>query len=133
MKKVFLLIMFSLFIIASNVAAVDFISQWEGYLYCSNDSADDPPKYFKIEITKKGDFITSLNITPTPGEKCSGVLDGNKISMTCESGNFAYGELKGKKIYFINHIPPDDAICKGTATLIGYQLSPFFSVRSSYE
>jgi len=69
MNKVFLLIMFSLFIAASKVAAVDFISQWEGYMYCSNDLADDPPKYIKFEITKKGNFITSLNITPTTGEK----------------------------------------------------------------
>jgi hypothetical protein len=133
MKKVFVLTMFSFFIVASNVAAVDFISQWEGFMDCSNDLADDPPKYIKFEITKKGNFITSLNITPTTGEKCIGVLEGNKISMTCESGNFAYGELKGKNIYFINHIPPDDVKCKGTASLIGYQLSYFFGVRSGYE
>jgi hypothetical protein len=118
MKKVIVLIMFSLFIVASNAAAYDFNRQWEGYMYCSNDLAGDPPKYFKVEITKKGDFFTSLYITPTPGETCGGVLDGNKISMTCESGTFAYGEIKGKYIYIINHIPSDAATCKGTATLI---------------
>ena len=118
MKKVFVLIMFSLFIVASNVAAFDFNCQWEGYMDCSNDLAHDPPIYFKVEIIKKGGFFTTLNITPTPGEKCSGVLDGNKISITCENGTFGYGEIKGKTIYITNHKPSDTAICKITATLI---------------
>ena len=91
--------MFSLFIFAGNVAALDFNCQWEGYMSCSNDLADDPPTYFKVEITKKGNFFTTLNITPTPGEKCSGVLDG-------------------KKIYIINHKPSEAATCKVKGTLI---------------
>lgn len=62
--------------------------------------------------------FTTLNITPTPGEKCSGVLDGNKISMTCENGTFGYGEIKGKTIYITNHKPFDEATCKITVTLI---------------
>ena len=118
MKKVFILIMFSFFIAAGNVAAFDFNCQWEGYMDCSDDLADDPPIYFKGEINKRGTFFTTLNITPTPGEKCSGVLDGNKISMTCENGAYGYGEIKGKTIYIINHKPSDAAICKVTATLI---------------
>ena len=121
MKKVFLLIMSALFIVASNVAGADFCSQWEGYMHCSNDVVGASPIYFKIEVTKKGNFINSLNITPTPGEKCFGVLDDGNISMTCESGNIAYGEVKGRKIYIINHIPADALTCKGTATLIGYK------------
>ena len=118
MKKVFVLIMFSLFIVAGNVAAFDFNCQWEGYMDCSNDLAGDPPMYFKVEIIKKGDSFTTLNITPTPGEKCSGVLDGNKISMTCDDGTLGYGEIIGKTIYIINHKPSDAATCNVTATLI---------------
>ena len=118
MKKVFLLIVFSLLTIAGNVTAFDFNCEWEGYMSCSNDLADDPPIYFKGEITKKGVRFTTLNITPTPGEKCSGVLDGNKISMTCENGTLGYGEIKGKTISIINHKTSDTEICKITATLI---------------
>jgi hypothetical protein len=121
MKKVILLIVSSLFIVSSNVAGADFRSQWEGYMNCGNDVEGVSPIYFKIEVTKKGNFITSLNITPTPGERCFGDLDDGKISMTCESGNYAYGEVKGKKIYIINQTPADALICKGTATLIGYK------------
>ena len=118
MKKVFVLIMFFLFIAAGNGAAFDFDCQWEGYMDCSNDLAGDPPIYFKVEIIKKGDLFTTLNITPTPGEKCSGVVDGNKISMTCENGTFGSGEIKGKTIYIISHKPSNAATCEVTATLI---------------
>jgi hypothetical protein len=118
MKKVFLLIMFSLFIVAGNVTAFDFNCEWEGYMSCSNDLADESPIYCKGEITKKGALFTTVNITPAPGEKCSGVLDGNKISITCENGTFGYGEIKGKTIYITNHKPSDTTICKITATLI---------------
>ena len=110
--------MFFLFIAAGNVAAFDFDCQWEGYMDCSNDLADGPPIYFKGKITKKGAFFTTLNITPTPGEKCSGVVDGNKISMTCENGTFGSGEIKGKTIYITNHKPSDAEIFKITVTLI---------------
>ena len=118
MKKVFVLIMFSLFLVAGNVSAFDFNCEWEGYMSCSNDVADSPPIYFKGEITKKGAFFTTLNITPTPGEKCSGVLDGNKISISCENGTIGYGEIKGKTIYITNYKTSDAEICKITATLI---------------
>ena len=118
MKKVFVLIMFSLFIVVGNVAAFDFSCEWEGYMSCSNDLADAPPIYFKGEINKKGTSFTTLNITPTPGKKCSGVIDGKKISMTCENGAFAYGEIKGKTIDITNYIRSDNSTCKGSATLI---------------
>ena len=118
MKKGFLLIVFSLLIYAGNVTAFDFNCEWEGYMSCSNDLANDSPIYFKGKITKKGVRFTTLNITPTPGEKCSGVLDGNKISMTCENGSLGHGEIKGKTIYIINHKLYDAAICRITATLI---------------
>jgi len=118
MKKTFVWIMFSLFIVVGNVAAFDFNCELEGYMNCGNDLADEPPIYFKGEISKKGAFFTTLNITPTPGEKCSGVKDGKKISVICENGTFGYGEIKGKTIYLTNHNPSDAAICKITATLI---------------
>ena len=118
MKKVFVLIIFSLFIVVGNVAAFDFNCEWEGYLSCSNDLADDSPINFKGEINKKGAFFTTINITPTPGNKCEGVIDGKKISMTCENGTFGYGEIKGKTIYIINYIRADNSSCKGSATLI---------------
>ena len=118
MKKVFVLMMVSLFILVGNVAAFDFSCKWEGYMSCSNDLADDPPIYFKGEINKKGTFFSTLNITPTPGKKCSGVIDGNKITMTCENGAFAYGEIKGKTINITNYIRSDNSTCKGSATLI---------------
>ncbi|MCG6972163.1 MAG: hypothetical protein LJE66_03370 [Desulfobacterales bacterium] len=118
MKKVFVLILFSLFIVAANVAAFDFSCRWEGYISCSKDSVDDPPVYFKGEIKKKGTFFTTLNITPTPGKKCSGVIDGKKISMTCENGTFVYGEIKGKTINIIDYIRSDNSTCKGSASLI---------------
>jgi hypothetical protein len=118
MKKVFLLIAFSLLIIVGNATAFDFHCEWEGYMSCSNDLVDDPPVYFKGEVTKKGVHFTTLNITPSPGKKCSGILDGNKISMTCDNGTIGYGEIKGKTIYIIKRKPYDPAICKITATLI---------------
>ena len=118
MKKVFVLIMFSLFIVVGNVAAFDFSCEWEGYMSCSNDLADAPPIYFKGEINKIGTSFTTLSITPTPGKKCSGVIDGKKISMTCENGTFAYGEIKGKTIHITNYIRSDNSTCKGSATLI---------------
>ena len=118
MIKVFVLIMFSLFIVVGNVAAFDFSCEWEGYMSCSNDLADAPPIYFKGEINKIGTSFTTLNITPTPGKKCSGVIDGKKISMTCENGAFAYGEIKGKTIDITNYIRSDNSTCKGSATLI---------------
>ena len=118
MKKVFVLIMFSLLIVVGNVAAFDFSCKWEGYMSCSNDLADDPPIYFKGEINKKGTFFTTLNITPTPGNKCSGVIDGKKISLTCENGTFVYGEIKGKTILITNYIRSDNSTCKGSAALI---------------
>jgi hypothetical protein len=118
MKITFVMILFSLFIVAGNVAAFDFNCEWEGYMKCSNDLADEPPIYFKGEISKKGTFFTTINITPTPGEKCNGVIDGKKISISCENGTFGYGEIKGRTIYITNHKPPNTAICKITATLV---------------
>ena len=118
MRKASVLIMFSMFIFASNVVAFDFNCEWEGYISCSNDFADEPPTYFKGEITKIGTSFTTLNITPTPGAKCRGVIDGKKISMTCENGAFVYGEIKGKKIHIINYIRADNSTCEGSATLI---------------
>jgi len=118
MKKVFVLIMFSLFIVTGNVGAFDFDCQWEGYMDCSNDLPDATPIYFKVEITKKGNLFTTLNITPTPGEKCSGVLDGNKISIACDDGSFGNGEIKGKTIYIISHKPSHAATCEVKGTLI---------------
>jgi len=118
MKKAIILIMFSLFIVTGNVAAFDFNCEWEGYIRCNNNLEDEPPVYFKGEINKKGASFTTLNITPTPGEKCRGVIDGQKISMTCENGTFVYGEIKGKKINIIKYIRADKNTCKGTATLI---------------
>jgi hypothetical protein len=118
MKKAFVLIMFILFMLVGNVAAFDFSCKWEGYMSCSNDLADDPPIYFKGEINKKGTFFTTLNITPTPGKKCSGVIDGKNISMTCENGAIAYGEINGKTIHITNYIRSDNSTCKGSATLI---------------
>ena len=117
MKKVFILIMFSLLIVVSNVVAADLNGIWEGNMYCSHYPAGDS-EYFKIEIIQNGDFFISTNIEPTSGEKCGGVLDGNKLSMTCESETIAYGEIKYKNIYIINHILSEAATCKGTATLI---------------
>ena len=110
--------MFSLFIVVGNVAAFDFNCELEGYMNCGNDLADEPPIYFKGEISKKGAFFTTLNITPTPGKKCSGVIDGKQISMNCENGTFVYGEIKGKTIHIINYIRSDNSTCKGSATLI---------------
>jgi hypothetical protein len=118
LKKVFFLIVLSLLIFAGNVTAFDFNCEWEGYMSCSNELADDSPIYFKGKITKKGVRFTTLNITPTPGEKCSGVIDGKKISVICENGTFGYGEIKGKTIYITKHKPSDVTICKMTATLI---------------
>ena len=110
--------MFSLIIVVGKVAAFDFNCEWEGYMSCSNDLANESPIYFKGEITKKGDFFTILSIKPTPGEKCNGVIDGDKIFLICENGTSGYGEIKGKKIYITNYKTPDGAICKMTATLI---------------
>jgi hypothetical protein len=118
MKKAFVLIIFSLFIVVGNVAAFDFNCKWEGYISCSNDFADDPPMYFKGEIIKKGAFFTTLNITPTPGKKCNGVIDGKKISMTCENGTLVYGEIIGKTIHITNYMRSDNSTCKGSATLL---------------
>ena len=118
MKKAFIMIIFSLLIVVGNVAAFDFNCKWEGYMSCSNDLADNPPVYFKGEINKEGAFFTTINITPTPGNKCKGVIDGEKISMTCENGTFGYGEIKGKTIHIINYIRADNSVCKGSATLI---------------
>ena len=112
------MILFSLFIVVGNVAAFDFNCKWEGYISCSNDLVESPPMYFKGEIIKKGVLLTTLNITPTPGKKCNGVIDGKKISMTCEDGAFVYGEIKGKKIHITNIIRSDNNTCKGSATLI---------------
>ena len=92
--------------------------KWEGYISCSNDLVDDPPMYFKGEIIKKGAFFTTLNITPTPGKKCNGVIDGKKISMTCENGTLVYGEIIGKTIHITNYMRSDNSTCKGSATLI---------------
>ena len=118
MIKVFVLIMFSLFIVVGNVAAFDFSCEWEGYISCSNDLNDDPPMYFKGEIVKKGAFFTTLNIMPTPGKKCNGAIDGKKISMNCEDGTSVYGEIIGRTINIINYMRSDNSICKGSATLI---------------
>ena len=118
MKKAFVLIIFSLFIVVGNVAAFDFNCKWEGYMSCSNDLADAPPIYFKGEIKKRGEFFTTINITPIPGNKCKGVIDGKKISMTCENGTFVYGEIIGKTIHITNYMRSDNSKCKGSATLI---------------
>jgi hypothetical protein len=74
----------------------------------------DPGEYFLIYLTQDGDFFTTFNPIPTYGEECGGVIDGNKISMTCP-GTFAYGEIKGKTMFVINHNPGDVATCKGEA------------------
>ena len=50
MRKASVLIMFSMFIFASNVVAFDFNCEWEGYMSCSNDLADESPIYFKFEF-----------------------------------------------------------------------------------
>lgn len=118
MKKGFLLIIFSLFISVGNVAAFDFKCEWEGYMSCSNDLVNAPSIYFKGEITKKGSLSTTTNITPTPGEKCNGIIDGKKISLICENGTFGYGEIKGKKIYITNSKTSDTKVCQIIATLI---------------
>jgi hypothetical protein len=118
MKKTFVWIVLFLFIGVCNVVAFDFDCEWEGYMSCSNDLTNEPPIYFKGAISKKGASFTTLNITPTPGEKCSGVIDGKKISMICEDGTLGYGEIKGNSIYITNHKASDEAICKLTATLI---------------
>jgi len=118
MKKVFFLIMVSLFIMSGSVSAFDFNCEWEGFISCSNDLSDNPPIYFKGEVKKKGTLFTTINITPTPGKKCSGVIDGKQISMNCENGTFVYGEIKGKTIHIINYIRSDNSTCKGSATLI---------------
>ena len=110
--------MLSLLIFAGNVTAFDFNCEWEGYVSCNNDVADKPPIYFKGEITKKGALFTTVNITPTPGEKCTGVIDGKKISLICENGTSGYGEVKGKTIYITYNRPSDSAICKITGVLI---------------
>lgn len=118
MKKTFVLILFALFIVVGNAAAFDFNCEWEGYMSCNNDVSNEPPVYFKGEICKKGASFTTLNITPTPGQKCKGVIDGKKISIICENGTIGYGEIKGKIICITNYKPSDGKICEMTATLI---------------
>ena len=70
MKKAFVLIIFSLFIVVGNVAAFDFNCKWEGYISCSNDFADDPPMYFKGEIIGKTIHIT--NYMRSDNSTCKG-------------------------------------------------------------
>jgi len=126
MKKVFVLIILSLFIVVGNVVAADLTGIWEGTMYCSDDG--ETGEYFQVEIEQEGDFFTSTNIIPTVGEECGGVIDGNNIYMTCPN-TIAYGELKGKTWYIINHKPHESeqvggnwvywgATCKGTATMV---------------
>ena len=117
MKKfsVIVVTLFSLFLVAGNAAAIDLNGNWDGYMYCSDDWGDTA-EHFIVGITQVGDFINTFNYTPSYGELCGGVLDGNKISITCDDGTFSYGEIKGNKIYVINHIPQDGKTCKGVVT-----------------
>ena len=123
MKKVYVLIMLSMWLIPGSIFAADLNGTWAGTMYCCHDDPTNPTQEdFVVEITQDGDFFTSVNVSPNPGETCGGVLDGNKISMSCpgdatenDFGTFAYGEVKGNTIYVINHIPYEGRTCKGTA------------------
>ncbi len=98
------------------VSAVDLNGAWEGYMYCSDDFGASG-EYFYTEIVQSGDFFQATFIQPYD-EECGGVLNRNRISMTCESGTIAHGKVRGNKIRVVNHIPADAVTCKGTATRI---------------
>lgn len=126
MKKVFVLIIVTLFMVAGNVAAANLNGVWTGIMYCSDDFGDSGEP-FTVRVVQEGDFFQTYN-PEYEDEHCGGVIDGNKISMTCRdesretpsrpltSVTFAYGELKGRTLYIINHVPADARTCKGTAT-----------------
>lgn len=128
MKILSVMILASLLIVVGNAAAANIEGTWTGTMYCSDREPGDTGETFTVEITQQGDFFTTYN-PANPDETCGGVIDGNKISMTCRvfssvpevldsSVTFAYGEIKGKVIYIINHKPGEPATCKGTVALV---------------
>ena len=121
MKRVFLLIMLSLFMVVGNVAGADLDGCWFGSMYCSV-GADDVDA--TVEIEQTGDFFTVVS----ENEFCSGVIDGNKFYMSCDGdgdkSSFAHGEIKGKTIYVISHVPADGKACKGVYQRVDCPVPP---------
>ena len=121
MKKIFLLIMISLFMVVSNATGADLNGCWYGSIDCS-DGSGDQNQTVKILKEQDVDFFTVMD---SP-EKCGGVVEGNKFYMTCDgfpdsTPSFAYGEIKGKILYVINHVPADGKTCKGIYNKVSCQ------------
>lgn len=120
MKKVCILVMFSFFIIVGNVAAADISGRWIGTIECCSDNPNNiESEDVDVIITQNGDFFITYN--DEKSETCSGVLDGNKLSISCPpsgtgevNSSFSYGEVKGNTIYVINHVPHEAKTCKAT-------------------
>ena len=114
MKYLIAPIIFSMIVVAGNVAAADLNGEWVGSQSCSNDYGATSEN-IDITINQIGDIFTTHN---TSSQTCGGVLDGKKISISCPDYTIAYGELQGKTMYFINHnpLPTEGKTCKGSVT-----------------
>jgi hypothetical protein len=124
MKAATIMTLLAVFLLAGNAMAVDLSGTWVTDNWCvPGDDPNNPtvPKYeeSRVVITQQGQFFTTENIIPTPGEECGGVIKGKEVHMTCPpantsavTGTIFHGEIKGKnKIVGINHIPDDGATC----------------------
>jgi hypothetical protein len=110
-------------LVVGNVAAADLEGTWEAYSECygvnedPGENPEDPtiePGTSLVEFNQDGDFIWTKNVDN--GQYCYGVIDGNKISLTCPGDSFGYGTIKGKTIYYISHVLADGKTCRITVT-----------------
>lgn len=102
-------------LVSGNASAANLNGNWLGAQYCSDDGGASP-ELIDITITQTGDFFAAYNNNSL--QTCGGAIDGTKVSISCPDYTIAYGEVKGKKMYVINHIPlPNEGkTCKGTLT-----------------
>ncbi len=99
--------------VVSNATGADLNGCWDGSIECSDEPGDVVQT---IQIEQTGDFFEVID--PEEEETCGGVVEGNKFYMSCDGlsnskASFAYGEIKGKTLYVINHVPADGKTCKG--------------------
>jgi hypothetical protein len=111
--------------------SADLTGTWQADNLCISGATlpgNEEPEISTFSIEQEGIYFLVTNITPSPGEKCGGIIIGKEISMTCPpsinevtgepegTGTLFFGELKGPNVIEgINHVPDDGKTCSAIA------------------